>query len=799
MTVRILIVCGGSGINLLGQRSVLGVNAELQIDTSQEIQIRQQQAMDPFSHFVELDTNIGTTGILFNEMERHLRPGSPSSSGTTIYLQEEISQQADVRHFQFLKDHTPANVPLERGLAQSPAIGGLTIRHPHNRNALEVALRTIVIQFGIGPANPVEAWIISSTAGGTGEGTHRFVGAFLADFVQNRFAGTPVTLNFIRVGQLTYRSVNSHRTALNTFFGVAADAAFALKIPEDFPNVVTRWFYVDLPDVGTGDRSIPVRAQLVEMAAKAVMLEELQNDLQSLLVNNQGIPMVLTRTGYWGKDFGEQRKYYETLRQLREKLRALLEPDYERQYIGAEGRRPEFRSGRNLEEWKRRAGDARLVLRRMEEGWRFPRYRLGGYPQNLGEVREVVREWKQAVAGLVGQDWEEVQAEWLVERVRVEEGQERREMVPLRVAGMGEAQFGTGEWFQRIHEAHEARAWAWHLLGCDLKTGEPRRGGLIEKLLKQAQGVSEALYAWNPLRGSEARARDAAGLLREFVELLAQVDLLLRLEDEARRLLEGELSRAREVLEMADSEFRVVQGAVGGSGMAEVVRAADLSDPLEPVTQATWLQLLWDAARREDQEAFRKTVLRGATGLTEAGLWDVLGLGPRANIEDAHREMASRMGRMYDPDGNPYQAPWWAATPATPTMKYEYRILPWLEPELQAVFQSYTANRQVGFRYIFTKMGKIGLYVLAFEGVSLTREVGDTVSMPAFLIRPFVGPLRAALAQWRERPIPKEPSGQLQIVLAGVGGEPLYLRALRKAGLSDEEIEKIGEFYQFYE
>jgi hypothetical protein len=132
-------------------------------------------------------------------------------------------------------------------------------------------------------------------------------------------------------------------------------------------------------------------------------------------------------------------------------------------------------------------------------------------------------------------------------------------------------------------------------------------------------------------------------------------------------------------------------------------------------------------------------------------------------------------------------------------MKYEYRILPWLEPKLQAVFRSYTQNQQVGFQYIFTKMGKIGLYVLAFEGVSLTREVGDTVSMPAFLIRPFVGPLRAALAQWRERPTPKEPSGQLQIVLAGVGGEPLYLRALREAGLSDEEIKKIGEFYQFYE
>jgi len=812
MTMRILIVCGGSGVNLLGQRNVLGVNAELQIDASQEIRIRQQRATDPFSQFVELDRNVGTTGFLFQEMKKRLRPKSPSPattqkrsrpgvspSGTTIYLQEDMSQEADIRHFLFLVDHSPANVPLERGLAQSPAIGGLTIRHPLNRDALERALGEIATQHSIGPENPVEAWIVSSTAGGTGEGIHRFVGAFLADFVWRRYAGTSLTLNFIRVGQLTYRTVNLRQTALNTFFGVAADAAFALKMPQDFPSVVTQWFYVDLPDVGTGERSIPVRAQLVELAAKAVMLEELQDDLQKLLVNNRGIPMVLTRTGYWGKDFGEQRKYYETLRQLREKLRALLEPDYERKYIGTEGRRPEFRAGKNLKDWMGRAGEARLVLRRKEGGWQFPRYRLRGYPQNLDEVREVVEEWKRAIAGLVGEDWEEVQAEWLVERARMEEGEERREMVPLRVAGIGETKFGEEEWFQRINEAHEARAWAWHLLGCDLEKGEPRRGGLIERLLKKAQGISASLHGVNPLKGSEARARDAAGLLSEFVGLLAQVDLLLRLEDEARRLLEGELSGAREVLEVADSEFEVARKAVGGGGMAEAVRAADLSDPLEQVTKATWLQLLRDAARRGDREVFRKEVLRGATGLTEAGLREVLGLRPQATIADAHLEMASRMGRMYDPDGNPYEAPWWAATSATPTMEYEYRILPWLSPELQAVFQRYTESQPTRFRYIFTKMGRIGLYVLAFGGVSLTKRAGDTVSMLAFLIRPFVPQLREALAEWRERPIPNEPSGQLRIVSAGVGGEPLYLRALREAGLSDEEIEKIGEFYQFYE
>jgi hypothetical protein len=65
---------------------VLGVNAELQIDASKEIKIRQQRATDPFSQFVELDKNVGTTGFLFQEMERApVRAQIPSQSSTIIY------------------------------------------------------------------------------------------------------------------------------------------------------------------------------------------------------------------------------------------------------------------------------------------------------------------------------------------------------------------------------------------------------------------------------------------------------------------------------------------------------------------------------------------------------------------------------------------------------------------------------------------------------------------------------------------------------------------------------------------
>jgi hypothetical protein len=804
MPVRILIVCGGSGIKLLGQRSVLGVDAEIQIDVGEEIRRQHPRATDPSSYSIALDKNIGTTGFLFRDIQtfydirtetKDVGPDPSRVHGMSIYLNPFSSPQAR-EHFKVLKESIVAHNELRWGLAQSPPIGGLTIRHPQNRMALQNVLTQILAQRGLGPDNPVEAWIVSSTAGGTGEGIHRFIGAFLAQFVANRAANTHVALNYIRVGQLTYRSVNETQTALNTLFGVAADAAFFM-LSRTAQNLVTNWFYVDLPDVGKGPGSIPLRAQLVELAAKAIMLPELQQSLQGLLVNNNGIRMVVTRTGYWGRDFEAQRKYYETLRQLRDKLEDLLDPNYEANYISKAKSPPNFHPG-NLRDVADHAGNARWVQRRMEEGWRFPQDQMRRYPQNLNEVREWVESWKQAMERLLGERWENVVrgAKWEVERVREEAEGEQREMVPLQVAQKVEVPFGTPEWFERIKEAHEALAWARHLLGCDLRSGQPQQGGRVEQLLHQARSISTVLYGFNPFRGTEARAREAADRLREFVKLLAQVDQLLTVEDAAWKRLQSQLSQAREVQAMADAEFQRLRQRVGGGGAAEVVRAAKLEARLDQATGATWLQLLWDAVRRGDPDAFCEAVLRGAVGLTEAGLWEVLGLPPRATVADAHNEMAERMGRMYTPDGKFYEAPWWARTTPEPNQEYNYRILPLLDKDLQKDFQNYKRNQPASFEYVFAEMGMIGLYVLAFQGVSLTAQAGDTLSAPVYLLRPFVPQLLKTLG---------EPAGNMQLVLSGVIGEPLYLPALRKAlreaGLADNEaqeaIKRIGKFYSF--
>jgi hypothetical protein len=95
-------------------------------------------------------------------------------------------------------------------------------------------------------------------------------------------------------------------------------------------------------------------------------------------------------------------------------------------------------------------------------------------------------------------------------------------------------------------------------------------------------------------------------------------------------------------------------------------------------------------------------------------------------------------------------------------------------------------------------MGMIGLYVLAFQGVSLTAQTGDRLSAPVYLLKPFVPHLLNILKE-------QERAGDLQLALSGVIGEPLYLpalhKALKEAGLADdkaqEAIKRIGKFYGF--
>ena len=210
------------------------------------------------------------------------------------------------------------------------------------------------------------------------------------------------------------------------------------------------------------------------------------------------------------------------------------------------------------------------------------------------------------------------------------------------------------------------------------------------------------------------------------------------------------------------------------------------------------MRLLRDAVRKGDPALFKREVLRGATGLTEAGLRSVLGLDASADVVDIQNILATRMGRMSDNDRGEHEGAWWKATPPNGTLDYEYRILPQVGREFEGRLRSRGKADSIQFKYIFTELGVLGLYVLAFHGISLNEGLADTTTAPKYLLEPFVPVVKKALSRWKPTPVRNVPSGQLDIVSATVGSEPLYERAMREAGLNDDDIVKIGEFCKLY-
>jgi len=72
MANRFLIVCGGTGYKLLGQRTMLGLNAELQVDVSRENVSRDWKVKDQRSLYLDLDQRVATTAVAFNKiLEEH--------------------------------------------------------------------------------------------------------------------------------------------------------------------------------------------------------------------------------------------------------------------------------------------------------------------------------------------------------------------------------------------------------------------------------------------------------------------------------------------------------------------------------------------------------------------------------------------------------------------------------------------------------------------------------------------------------------------------------------------------------
>ncbi len=326
-TNRYLIVAGGTGKGLLGKRDALNFRHEWQLDVESE-----KFPGDP-AHFtfVALDTFIGTSGELAHYYRTRHAGGAANQQHASPYLGTRLETQAVKNHSSLYWKNVPAAM-LRYGLAQEPATGAGAARHPDNENNLRATLAPITED--VGTDTTVDVWIVSSTAGGTGQGIHRYIGALVADIVST--TNTTLHLHFVQIGQTTYVKAGD-KCILNTFMGVAADVAFSFLVKDINRSAVPAWYYLDLRDVGVGDGARKLRAELVEMSIKTIMNQNLSIHLNQLVINNGGLPFVLARTGFWGKDFDETSKYKQTLNATLAKLNHLLMPAEEMPLRAHEG------------------------------------------------------------------------------------------------------------------------------------------------------------------------------------------------------------------------------------------------------------------------------------------------------------------------------------------------------------------------------------------------------------------------------------------------------------------------------
>ena len=167
---------------------------------------------------------------------------------------------------------------------------------------------------------------------------------------------------------------------------------------EGFPLTIN-WYYTDLPDVGPGEETKPLRAEIVSIACKTFMSEELQEILPTIR-NNTDHHVI--RTGFWGCDFDQNEKLYASLVGLKRKLNELIKPDYE--LLTKKTLEPSYNASENLKNLARQKFKKNLILPKLEsKEWEFPK--LGGNWEKLDDVNTYVNILWDKLDELLGSLW----------------------------------------------------------------------------------------------------------------------------------------------------------------------------------------------------------------------------------------------------------------------------------------------------------------------------------------------------------------------------------------------------------
>ena len=803
-TNRYLIVAGGTGKGLLGKRDALNFRHEWQLDVASE----KFNGEPAHTTFVALDTFIGTSGELAHYYKTKHASGSKNHQHASPYLSTRLESQAVKSHSALYWKNVPAAM-LKFGLAQEPATGAGAARHPENENNLRANLARITED--VGNDTVVDVWIVSSTAGGTGQGIHRYLGALVADILSTTNAR--LHLHFVQIGQETYGTAGDKCT-LNTFMGVAADVAFSFLVEDINLSAVPAWYYLDLQDVGVGESARQRRAELVEMSIKTIMNQNLSQHLNQLVINNSGLPFVVARTGFWGKDFDETSKYKQTLNVTLAKLNHLLMPAEEmparaQRLVAetAESDKPKFIETANYSGAIEKVQKSAYVTNWLAANNKVPAYAAAGgaalspnassWPPELrARAADLASSWKAAFKTM-GISVDELVASSTF-KSEINGRPTEQDLAGRTIPGTDKL---NQTWEAAVLQASIAKLWCHYLLeGFSSVNPGP---SLFAQFMTQAQRAAKVDKNW--LLSSVKKSKQLAPVLGQLVAVLAKISVLERALNQTQAHLDEALRSARQTRDFTAEQLTAL---AADPDLQPTILAAKLSDVLNEVTGKTWLSTMHRPVELNDAKAFRTAVLAGATGLTKNGLIEVLDLPATADITEIAAELVKEPAEVTVGGGiagAEQVAPiyWQRTAPPGVTKQYYYRLLPQVDDATQSALSD--PNGEIGeliasnnITLAFEEMGRTGLYVMAVHAFVLSRQGGsDYFSAPKYMLRPMLNYVRKELTNWENDParIGAAPTGNYNVAAAGAIGEPLDLTALIAAGLTEADLTKLAAYY----
>jgi len=798
---RYLIVAGGTGKGLLGKRAALNFIHEFQIDVeSEKFDSKDTAHFD----FIALDKYVGTTNVLAHYYRN--QTNTPAYAHTSPYLTTRIDSQA-VKNHSSVYWSSVASAMLAYGLAQEPAVGSSTARYPDNESNLRAKLARI--KDDAGRDRIIEVWIVSSTAGGTGQGIHRYIAALVADILAVG-TPTPVHFHFVQIGQETY-STAGNRCTLNTFLGVAADIAFSFLVKNINRLAVPAWYYLDLNNVGVGNSAKILRAELVEMSIKTIMNQLLSDDLNQLVINNQGLPIVLARTGFWGKDFDETSKYKQTLGAVAEKLKHMLMPAEDMPARAAllmnaaqTADRPVFTETQQYSEAINRAQNNKAIEQWLTtEDNQIPAYTAKGAPGALVNwpptlrtlATDLISDWTRAFKAMgIRVDELGTSYSFIYTKDSVPTKQDLR---CRKISGSDKC---NKDWESGVDQASIAKLWCHYLLeGFSTVDESP---ALLVEFMGYAQKAAAVNRKW--LTSTQTKSVNLAGILGKLLAALVKIVVLQRARKETQTHLDEAL---RSATLTADFTAKTLASLDATTDTQPTVLAAALSEVLNQVSGETWLSTMHRPVELNDAKAFRIAVLAGATGLTKNGLIEVLDLPATADVNEIAAELVKEPAEVTVGGGiagAKQVAPihWQRSEPPAVTKQYYYRLLPQVNDATQAALEGnseashlFAANN---LTISFESLGRIGLYVMAFHGISLSSPVGnDYWSAPYYMLGGIKNYVQNELNHWEDDAtrLGAGPTGNYNVAAAGAIGEPLDLTALIAAGLTEADLTKLATYY----